>query len=469
MAVKRKISQNVNKIDIVEETRDIIDGAVCPGRFISHYEEYEYIGELEEAREYLRGMSTDKRFYSAATELYEYFIASCYEKIEEIDTETQFHDFVESLFADWIQVRQISGCSGEETLRLLSNWEQDDSYCLCISPGEAAKAMDGTCRKIYKKHLLEQFEQSFAEEPQRDAEDFSGLSWNVRKIASNLKDVYRVTKDASAYVQLCEKLEASPRDCENIANIFKEKRKYDKALAWIEKGLSQEKKRDWRNERSDALEKLKIELLARVGQKEESIRLMWQKFQNYPCDTYYHELMKYIPKDQKTKWQKKAIKAAYGSKLDNGIIRLLSELKEYAKLAQLIIKADENTLESLFYHDAVIVAEKLEKKYKKAAAKLYLALTMDIVKAGRSKAYNYALKYCQKLKILYGETRQQKSWDELVDYFQRNHGRKYSLMNGFKKIDEGVNEQGVNSLQKRVNQRLRKIRQQEAGRNDKII
>lgn len=465
MTVKRKNRQKANKISIVEETRDIIDCAVSPGRFIRHYEEQDYIRELEEAREYLRGMSSDKCFYSAAAELYEYFIASCYEKIEEVDTETDFHYFVESLFADWIHVRQISGCSDEETLRLLSNWEQNDDYCLCIAPGEAAKAMDSTSRKIYKKHLLEKFEQSFAKEPQKHSVDFAQLSWNTRKSASALKDVYCVTKDSHAYIKLCEKLETSPSDCENIANIFKEKRKYDAALQWIEKGITQGQKRDWRNQYSYALEGMKIELLAKVGRKQESTRLVWQKFQDYPCDTYYDELMKYIPNDQKAQWRKKAIKVACGSTLDDGIIRLLSDLKEFEKLAQLIVKSDETILENLFYYDAVNVAEKLEEKHKKAAAKLYLALTMNIVKAGRSKAYKYALKYCEKLKILYGETKQQRHWDELVDYLQGQHGRKYSLMDGLEKVIECTPDQERNTLQKRVNRRLSKIRQKELSRN----
>ena len=451
--------QKANKTSLVDETRDMIEGAVGLGRFIRHYEESDYIGGLEDVREYLRGMSTDKRFHFVAAELYEYFIASCYEKIEEVETETEFHSFVESLFADWIHVRQLSGCNAEDTLRLLSNWEQDDSYCLCISPGEAAKAMDRASRKIYKKHLYEKFEQSFVKEPQKDSVDFAQLSWNTRKSASALKDVYCVTKDANAYSKLCEKLETSPRDCENIANIFKEKRNYDAALQWIEKGITQGQQRDWRNQYSYALEGMKIEVLAKVGRKQESMRLMWQRFQDNPCDIYYNELMKYVPSGQKAHWRNKAIKAACGSTLDDGILRLLSDLNEFEKLAQLIVKSDETTMENLFYYDALNVAEKLEEKHKKAAAKLYLALTMNIVKAGRSKAYKYALKYCEKLKILYEETKQQRHWEKLLDYLQGQHSRKYSLMDGLEKVIEGTPVQERNTLQKRVNQRLNKIRQ----------
>jgi hypothetical protein len=178
--------------------------------------------------------------------------------------------------------------------------------------------------------------------------------------------------------------------------------------------------------------------------------------------------MKYVPKGQKTTWREKAIKAACGSTLDNGILRLLSDLKEFEKLAQLIIKSDENVLENIFYYDVVNVAEKLEEKHEKAAAKLYLALIMNIVKSGRSKAYKYALKYCEKLKTLYRETQQWGHWDKLVDYLQKHHGRKYSLMDGLKNIIEGANDPKKTTRQKRVNLRLGKIRQKDPGGNNKI-
>lgn len=455
--MKKKTGKKRGAISVVEKTKDIIECAIALGHFVSHYEEYEYINELEEAREYLRGLSTDKRFYSDAVELYEYFIACCYEKIEEVDTETSFHDFVKSLFSDWIYVRQISGCDTEETLDLLLKWEQDDGYGLCISAGEAAKAMDRAGRNCYKKYLLEEFEQSFAKESKKGIKEFSELPWSIRRITSDLKEVCCVTKDANVYIKLCEELYFSPSDCEKIANIFKEKHNYNAALEWVMKGLSQEKKRDWRNEGSYGLDNLRIELLGNIGNKKEAVELAWQKFKKYPCDTYYHELMKYVSQSQKPKWRKKAVETAYYSKLDNGTICLLFELKEFEKLSSLIIKSQGKTLEELFYYHAVKVAEKLERKYKVAAAKLYLSLTMNIVKAGRSKAYKYALRYCEKLKTLYEETGQKKKWRQFVQYIQQNHGRKYSFMDGFEKIVEGINDEDT-ALRKRVNQRIRKIR-----------
>jgi len=458
MAAKRKTKKKTKKVSVVDEVKGTIEYAVDLGRFIDHYDEYAYIEELEDAREYVRGLATDKRYCQAAIELYEYFIACCYEKIEEVNTETDFHYFVETLFVDWINARQAADCDAEETLRLLLKWDENDDYCLCISAGDAAKAMDRHGRKIYKQRLLQQFEKAYAKETKDGSNEFNKLSWSTRKPATDLKEVYCVTKDANSYVRLCQTLEPSPCDCENIATIFKDKRKYDIALEWTEKGIKLEKVRDWHNERSHGLAGLKRELLAKVGRKEEALEAAWVKFQDYPSDMGYEELMKYVPRNQRAKWRKKVVETACSAKLDSNIVRLLFELKERGKLSDLIMKSNEKTLEGIFYYDAAKIAEKLERSYKPAAARLYLALTMDIVKAGRSKAYHYAIEYCDKLKTLYEKTGQNKKWIKLIDYFRQNHNRKRSLMNSFEAIIDGDKRKDENTLRQPANKRLKKIR-----------
>lgn len=458
MAAKRKTKKKTKKVNVVDEVKGTIEYAIDLGRFIDHYDEYAYIEELEEAREYVRGLATDKRYYQAAIELYEYFIACCYEKIEEVHTETAFHDFVETLFVDWIHAQQAADCDAEETLRLLLKWAEDDGYCLCISAGDAAKAMDRQGRKIYKQHLLQQFEKAYTKETKDGPKEFNELSWSARNPASDIKEVYCVTKDANSYVRLCQTLEPSPCDCENIARIFKEKQKYDMALEWTEKGINLEEVRDWHNERSHGLTGLRRELLAKVGRKEEALEAAWRKFQDDPCDMSYEELMEYVPRNQRAQWRKNAVETACCAKLDSGVVRLLFELKELDKLSDLIMKSDEDTLEGLYYYDTVKIAEKLERSYKPAAARLCLALTMDIVKAGRSKAYHYAIEYCDKLKTLYEKTGQNKEWKKLIDYFRQNHNRKRSFMNSFEEIVDGEKRKDENTLQQRASKRLKKIR-----------
>jgi len=58
----------------------------------------------------------------------------------------------------------------------------------------------------------------------------------------------------------------------------------------------------------------------------------------------------------------------------------------------------------------------VKRKTKKKAKK------MDIVKAGRSKAYHYAIEYCDKLKTLYEKTGQKKEWKKLITFVYRFDG-----------------------------------------------
>ena len=78
----------------------------------------------------------------------------------------------------------------------------------------------------------------------------------VLKNVSILKIIYIEFKDINAYLALCEKTGTTPKDCENIANICKVKRKYQDALNWVEKGLKLEKKERWGNESGFGLTEL---------------------------------------------------------------------------------------------------------------------------------------------------------------------------------------------------------------------
>ncbi len=122
------------------------------------------------------------------------------------------------------------------------------------------------------------------------------------------------------------------------------------------------------------------------------------------------------------------------------------------------MKFEEAIFGGLYYYEPLKTAEKGERGYNPAAARLYLALTMDIVKAGRSKAYHYAIEYCDKLKTLYEKTGQNKEWKKLIDYFRQNHNRKRGFMNSFEEIVDGEKRKDENTLQQRASKRLKKIR-----------
>jgi len=71
----------------------------------------------------------------------------------------------------------------------------------------------------------------------------------------------------------------SPKDCERLAEIEARKRRWEQALAWVEKGLELEPTRDWKNERSHSLSYRRPEILNKRGRKDEYLSMIWDAFE----------------------------------------------------------------------------------------------------------------------------------------------------------------------------------------------
>lgn len=91
--------------------------------------------------------------------------------------------------------------------------------------------------------------------------------YTVKQNADILKVISIAKEDTESYLKLCEKIGNTPKDWENIARIYKEKRQFRNALAWVDKGLDLEKTVNWPKESSWRLSALKRELLSDLEQK----------------------------------------------------------------------------------------------------------------------------------------------------------------------------------------------------------
>ena len=75
----------------------------------------------------------------------------------------------------------------------------------------------------------------------------------------------------------------------------KSRKRWAKALEWVEKGIALEPARDWRNESSHSLKELKPKILLQLGRKEDALALAWSEFQEDPGEFTYEDLMRYAP------------------------------------------------------------------------------------------------------------------------------------------------------------------------------
>jgi tetratricopeptide (TPR) repeat protein len=431
---KKKISSRKFDIDIL--TREI-EQALEPGEFIPYKQAWGFVQDLEDI-----GRKIDKLVKNGeaakAVSLYEILLAGCYDKADEIDDSSgDLGMFFEEVFASWIKARQKAKCDPEETVHQILQWMENDDYGYCSDiEKKMVEALDRQGLKIFENSIKLRFEEALREENPRMPLRIYDFSYAVRNNAEILKCVYAEKKDIASYINLSEKIGVTPKDCENIAELHKAKKQFKEALLWIDKGLALEKESNWPNFSAWGLDAKKRELQAKLGQKEEAFNSAWSEFMKRPSGYTYEEFMKYIFEKDIEHWHKKAIEIARDTSL-SAIIDLAVQTGEWDVLAQCIISAKDEELESLSHYQTEPAARGLKQKHFPAAAKVYRALAMRILKAGKSKYYSIAIKHFKELRILYKKIGCEKEWSSLVESIRKGHSRKYSFINKFEKMLSG--------------------------------
>jgi hypothetical protein len=168
------------------------------------------------------------------------------------------------------------------------------------------------------------------------------------------------------------------------------RRKPAEALAWVERGLALDRQdpHGWTKAGFD-LNRLHRELLTKLGRTSEAIEAAWADFRKHPGKYTYAELMKLVPKNERTAWHAKAMDAAEGDL--HSLMELFIETKEMHRLAESVPGATDKALQNLSHYATEPVAKKLEKIHPDLAARLWRAQGMRIVDGGKSKYYDAAL------------------------------------------------------------------------------
>ena len=420
-----------------EALAGMIETALRPGDFISYGRSWDFVSGLEEVKGRIEGLLAGGQADQAAG-LYEIFLAGCYEKAEEIDDSGgNLSMFFHELLGGWIKARQVAGRDPAETVREITGWMDHDEYGFCYdTEAEIASALDKEGLGLLKKHLEDRFDAAFAPFAGQDAKVIYDYPSAVHMTARSLKAIYVARRDVRSYAALCEKIVASPKDCEKIAQLHKAKGRPAEAMAWVERGLAIRNTRRWGNEESYSLEGLKRELLSKVGRKGDALQSAWSEFTKRPSAFTYEELMRYVPPKRRREWHGKAMAAAKDAELA-GFIDLCVETKELDLLAERIDTAAPAELESISHYATQKAAAALERRHGVAAAKVHCALAMRILDAGKSKYYPHALEHLRAARDLYGKHRQEQVWQAVVERARRDHSRKHSFVPSFEGIVAG--------------------------------
>ena len=170
---------------------------------------------------------------------------------------------------------------------------------------------------------------------------------------------------------------------------------------------------------------------------------------------FYEVCIKYIPKQQRPEWHPRVLKVINTATL-NSAITLLLKLQEQEILAERLRKVPDSNIESLSHYTIEPAAEKLTKGYPDVAAKLYQAMGLRIVNAGKSKYYGAAISNFEQAKRCYEKAGLESVWLETVEKVMNNHSRKYSFMPGFKQVVAGKGPSTEPSFIERAKTRWKK-------------
>jgi hypothetical protein len=407
-----------------------IESALQPGHFIAWNQESGFVAGLERVEREIAAMVSDDGPLRASR-LYEIFIAACFLKADQIDSEWEFGRFIAELACGWIRARQEAEASAESTARTLLSWMDRDDYGFFNDLGsDAAKVLDRPGLAAFEKEVRGRFE----EDCKKQKDQSGGYPQN--RWAQILRSIYAQKHSVDEYLAVAERTGLTLADCATVASMFEARRKLGDALRWIERGISLEAQHPLGNNAGCNLAGRRRALLKKLGRGQEALECAWAEFEKRPGAFAYDELMRYIPKRDRTGWHENAMKAAERGDLAS-LVDLLVKVKEAGRLADRLEGASDRELEELSHYTTQPAAKALAQSHPAVAAKVFRALCMRTLKAAKSKYYDAALAHLKEARKCYLAAGFEHKWEGLALEIRRDHLRKSSFMPGFNAIIAG--------------------------------
>ena len=418
------------QIDPLEQA---IEAALSPGSFISYNAAWSFVNEVQDVANDIGKII--KQEPERAAHLYETFIAACHEKADEIDDSSgKFGMLVEDLFRGWINARQAANDDPGEIAKSLLSWMEEDPYGFCHDlDREAVNVLDKKGLEAFVRQIRFKFESTLTLDDKEQR--FPGYA--RRRWGGALKTLLAGQRDVDAYIALCEQTELEVKDCKAIAEIYRSRRRPEDALSWVERGLEITRSDSRKSHEEYELRELKRALLAKLGRSGDAFQSAWSEFEAHPATYTYKELMRYVPAKEKMAWHQKAMEASEKGDLSSQI-ELWLEKKETDRLVSRLRRAADEELEDLSHFRTEPLAHKLERSHPDISARVYRALCMRIVNAGKSKYYDAALDNIEHAKKCYSKAGLDADWQAVVADVGARHFRKKGFMVEFERIVSGA-------------------------------
>ncbi len=403
-----------------------IESALQAGRFIAWNQESAFVAGLEEVERDIAALADSDPV--RAVRLHEAFIAACYLKAGEIDSEWEFGRFIAELASGWIRARQAGGADHSETAKTLLSWIDRDKYGFFNDLGsDAVKVLDADGLAAFEKEVHDRFEKARGNQNDQSG-SYSGDHW-----AQTLRSIYAQQGSVEKYFAVAERTGLTPGDCAAVAVMLEAKRKLDDALIWIERGIAMEGSQRFTAQAGNNLAGMRRAILKKLGRRQEALDSAWAEFEKRPGTFAYEELMRYVPKPDRSAWHERAMATTERGNLEP-FIELCVKAKETDRLAKRLECASDRELEGLSHYETEPAAKALAGAHPAVAAKVFRALCMRTLKAAKSKYYDAALAHLEEARRCYLTAGFEHQWEALALEIRRDHYRKSSFIPGFNAI-----------------------------------
>lgn len=421
-----------------------MEAALSPGYYISEAASWTFTGDLEKVRERIGALAGPEP--ERAVGLYETFVAACYQKADEVDDSSgDYGRFGGSLFCSWVTARQAADADPGETVDRLFAWMVHDQYGFWHGLEEdLTSVLDAAGQQACIVRIKQML--GSGDDPQARA------AYHRVRLDGLLRAIYVAQRDTGSYLALAEETGITAKDCVAVASMFAAEQEHDRALEWVERGFELDAAEHLGSIADHDLRDLQRQLLTRLGRHGEAVQAVWADFERSPSTYAYEALMEYVPEGERPDWHAKAIEAAVGGSSLYGAVPLLVESKETAHLARLIDRCTDEDLEHGSYSVSQ-AAQALAEDYPRQAARLWRAMSVDIVNRGKSKYYGAALDHFERAKRCYAAAGLEGDWEELVDWVRANHSRKRGFMAGFEEVVAGTEPEPEPSFLERAKAR----------------
>ena len=418
----------------IEQTMEKV---LAAGTYIPDESVSSFVIELEGIASMIAALVRDDP--SRAVALYETYLAVCDMKAEEIDDSCgMFGQFVGELSCGWIEARQANRADPDETAGRLLNWMDKDDYGFFHQlEKEAAKVFDSSTLAAFTSLVRSRFDAAIESAENQDGRIPERSAYTRRRCGDILRTLYAANQDVAAYLSLAEQTGLTDEDCLVIATLLLKTDKPQKALNWIERGLDMAQQSSSGFMHRYELDKLKQEVLVKLGRREEVIDDAWLTFNHSPSIAGYRSLMTYVSEPDRAAWHERAIHAAMSASLQSAM-EILLETGESEKLALIVGRSSDHALEALSHYLTAAAAEILENQDLFLAGRLWQAQGFRIVEAGKARYYDAALRDFERAWSCFDQCGRIDDWRLTVHRVRINHSRKSSFMPGFERLVEGM-------------------------------